>query len=152
MQLTTTGLTMARNNKAATASKTERVQRAFELRKAGKSLRQISELLGYSHEMVRKDINSVIQSIVTETKDLATDMITLELARLNDLQFAVWPDARKGDRKCIDTMLRIMERRAKLLGLDTPVTTKAVNVTLTHAELQAMSDEELQRMIEQFKG
>jgi hypothetical protein len=62
----------------------------------------------------------------------------------------MWEQAAMGDRRAVDTVLKIMERRAKLLGLDTPVATKAVNVTLTPDELSQMSDDELQRLIKQF--
>lgn len=124
--------------------KIERIQKAFELRKAGKTLRQIADILGYSHEMVRKDIQSVIQTIVAETRDNAQHLVSMELARLDDMQFSLWADARKGDKKAIDTVLRIMERRAKLLGLDI---NRNVTITVTPEEISKMTDEELNELI-----
>jgi hypothetical protein len=135
---------MARMNKA---QKTERIQRAFELRKAGKTLRQIGEMLGYSHEMARKDIQGVITSLQQDSKDVAQELMILELARLDDMQFGVWPEARKGDRKSIETVLKIMERRAKILGLDIQ---RTVNVTLTKSELERMSDDDINELITQL--
>jgi hypothetical protein len=135
---------MARMNKA---QKTERIQRAFELRKAGKTLRQIGEMLGYSHEMARKDIQGVITSLQQDSKDVAQELMILELARLDDMQFSVWPEARKGDRKSIETVLKIMERRAKILGLDIQ---RTVNVTLTKSELERMSDDDINELITQL--
>jgi hypothetical protein len=41
-----------------------------------------------------------------------------ELDRIDRLQVAVWNRALKGDDKAINTVLRLMERRARLLGLD----------------------------------
>ena len=124
--------------------KQERVARAFELRKAGKTYRQIAEMLDYSHEQVRKDISTILQSIAAETKASAVDLLSIELARLDDLQFGIWADARRGDKRAIDSVLRIMERRARLLGLDI---TRNFNVTITPDEIVKMNDEELHELV-----
>jgi len=47
------------------------------------------------------------------------------------MQVALWSSAMKGDPKSIDRILRIMERRARLLGLDAQVEQVAGSVTLT---------------------
>lgn len=122
----------------------ERQQRAFELRKAGKSFRQIGEMLDYSHEMVRKDIQSIIDELVSETRRDAEELIAVELARLNDLMFAMWPDARRGELKSVMAVLKIIERRTKLLGLEV---NRQISVTLTREELARMSDDELNDII-----
>jgi hypothetical protein len=44
----------------------------------------------------------------------------LELERLDALHAACWPAALAGHLRSIDTVLRIMRRRAALLGLDAP--------------------------------
>ena len=51
--------------RATNEQKAERILRAFELRKAGKSYRQIGEMLGYSHEMARKDIQTHLDLITS---------------------------------------------------------------------------------------
>jgi DNA-binding CsgD family transcriptional regulator len=124
--------------------KQERVARAFELRKAGKTYRQIAEMLDYSHEQVRKDISAILQSIAAETKASAVDLLSIELSRLDDLQFGIWADARRGDKRAIDSVLRIMERRARLLGLDI---TRNLTVTITPDEIVKMNDEELHELV-----
>jgi DNA-binding CsgD family transcriptional regulator len=124
--------------------KQERVARAFELRKAGKTYRQIAEMLDYSHEQVRKDISTILQSIAAETKASAVDLLSIELARLDDLQFGIWADARRGDKRAIDSVLRIMERRARLLGLDI---TRNLTVSITPDEIVKMNDEELHELV-----
>jgi len=45
----------------------------------------------------------------------------LELERCDRLQAAVWPAATQGDVAAVAAVLRIMERRARYLGLDAPV-------------------------------
>lgn len=129
------------------AQRAERVQSAFELRKAGKTLRQIAEILGMSHEQARIDIQGVMTNLIEESKADAREILALELARLDDMQFGIWADARRGDKKAVDIVLRIMERRARLLGLDN---NKVVNLNIGPADLEAMSDDELDDILKSF--
>jgi hypothetical protein len=131
-------------------ARTERAARAFALRKAGLSYRDIGLELGVNHATVYKDVQATIKQFLDEAREHHTQIMAIEAARLDDLQRVMWEQAAMGDRRAIETVLKIMERRAKLLGLDTPVATKQFNVTLTPDELAAMSDSDLQRMIEQF--
>lgn len=50
----------------------------------------------------------------------ARDVRLLELGRLDALYMEVFRQARSGVLGAVDRCLRIMERRAKLLGLDAP--------------------------------
>jgi hypothetical protein len=43
-----------------------------------------------------------------------------ELDRLDRMQVALWPRAMKGDDRAIGTIVRLMERRARLVGIDAP--------------------------------
>ena len=131
-------------------ARTERAARAFALRKAGLSYRDIGAELGVSHVAVYRDVQATIKQFLDEAREHHAQIMAIEAARLDDLQRVMWEQAAMGDRRAIETVLKIMERRAKLLGLDTPVATKQVNVTLTPDELAAVSDSDLQRMIEQF--
>jgi hypothetical protein len=114
------------------------------------SYRDIGAELGVSHQLVYRDVQASIKQFLDEAREHHTQIMAIEAARLDDLQRVMWEQAAMGDRRAIETVLKIMERRAKLLGLDTPVATKAVNVTLTPDELATMSDDELRRMLEQF--
>ena len=51
----------------------------------------------------------------------ADELREAELDRVDRLQLALWPKAMKGDNASINTIIRLMERRARLLGLDTPI-------------------------------
>lgn len=57
----------------------------------------------------------------------------VELQRLQEMHRTVWEDALTGDREAIGTVLRLMERRAKLLGLDAPAKIDA-DLTITKIE------------------
>ena len=45
---------------------------------------------------------------------------TLELTRLDALQVGLWDKAVSGDVKAVNAVLRIIEQRSRLLGLDKP--------------------------------
>jgi hypothetical protein len=51
----------------------------------------------------------------------ADELREQELDRIDRLQVAVWPAAMKGDTRAVLTIVRLMERRAKLTGLDMPI-------------------------------
>ena len=61
-------------------------------------------------------------------------MRTTEAARLDRLQLAAWPKAQQGDLRAIDTVLRILQRRASLFGLDMPT---RVDVTTMSQPIKA---------------
>jgi hypothetical protein len=65
------------------------------------------------------------------------DHRALELARLDALQVALWDDAVGGDVKAVNAVLRIIEQRSRLLGLDKPGSaTDGQTVVLSPADLQ----------------
>ena len=55
------------------------------------------------------------------------DHRALELARLDALQVVLWERALGGDVKAVNAVLRIIEQRSRLLGLDKP---EAASVSL----------------------
>lgn len=134
-------------------SKEERAEltvKAYELRKAGASMGVIAQRLNISKATVHKYINDTIKAYLEEAKEAHSSILAMELARLDDMYFSIWTKARSGDAKAIDTALKIMERRARMLGLDVPATSRQVNVTISPDQLAGMTDDELQRIVEQF--
>jgi len=97
----------------------ETALRALELRKAGATYETIAQMLGYAS---KSTAFTAVNRIMSQTKREATkEAFEMELRRLDDLMMTLWPLARAGDNMAaIDRVLRIMERRAKLLGLDAP--------------------------------
>ncbi|TCO47314.1 hypothetical protein [Actinocrispum wychmicini] len=106
---------MSMDRQAAAA---ERRGRALELRKAGASYEQIAQQCGYSHRATAH--RAVTQALASVADELAADVRTLELSRLDSMLMGLWRAARDGDASAVDRVLKIMERRAKILGLDTP--------------------------------
>lgn len=135
-------------------SKLERAQRAaqiMQLRKEGLTYRAIGERVGLSYEMVRREIQIVMRQYLEDAKDSQHEIVMLELLRLDDLLTSAYQGAMNGEAKMIDAVLKIMERRAKLLGLDAQVTTRQVQLTVTPEQIGAMSDDELEQLIQQFE-
>lgn len=102
--------------------------RALELRKAGATYDVIATQVGYSN---RGNAYRAIQTALKEiTAEPAREVITLELERLDAMLLGLWPQARKGNLGAVDRVLRIQERRARLLGLDSPsrVSLEAENI------------------------
>ncbi|MBV6697450.1 hypothetical protein KV557_09970 [Kitasatospora aureofaciens] len=105
----------------------ERRRDAVRLRIAGKTWQEIADLLGYdSKGGACKDVSRALQKAVTDLALPLEEYRQLELDRLDAMQDALWPKVLDGDTRAIDTALRLMDRRAKLLGLDAPTRTEGV--------------------------
>lgn len=96
--------------------------RCVELALAGHSYDEIALAVGYQNRgtawrAVQDSLNSRIAEGVAEYRDL-------ELARLDALQAAHWPQAVAGSVRSADLVLRVIDRRMRILGLDqSPSTT-----------------------------
>lgn len=92
--------------------------KALELRKEGQTFQAIAETAGYNspqaaHEAVKRAIKEII-------REPAEDVIRLELERIDALWGIQYLNAQTGDVQAMAACMRLMERRAKLLGLDAP--------------------------------
>lgn len=94
---------------------------ALALRQAGASYRQIGERLGVSECQAWRDVDRALAALAKLTETEAEKLRALEMARLDAMLLPVLQQAKQGHLGAIDRVLRIMERRAKLLGLDKPV-------------------------------
>lgn len=113
---------MARTNRTSqrTIEAQERRAKAVQLRRMGWSYTRIAAQLG----MTRSSVHKAVTKALTETQkalDLEADILrTQELERLDELQSYIWIEASKGNLKAVDRVLKVIERRARLLGLDAP--------------------------------
>lgn len=96
----------------------ERAKQALELRKGGASFPEIARALGYS--AAPGAYQAVMSALRRTLKEPAEEVRTLEVARLDAMMLALWPQVRQGNQGAIEKALKVMERRAKLLGLDMP--------------------------------
>ncbi len=82
---------------------------------------------GYSEKIAWNDVKHELDTIVKETRETTEDFVSLELARLDKMLSSVYglldeceDDDPKIKLATIDRLLKIQERRAKLIGLDMP--------------------------------
>lgn len=113
------------------ADERQRAARALELRTSGMTYAAVAANLDYSDESgARKAVDRLLSRVEYEG---AEELRRLEGQRLDAMQRAIWPQACSGDLDAIRTVLTIMGRRTKLLGLDAP-TRVAVGPTVSDRE------------------
>jgi DNA-binding CsgD family transcriptional regulator len=98
----------------------EREREALELRKTGMTREGIAEAMGLSVSGAFGAVSRALARLVTECTEGANELRRLEVERLDHMLAAISPAIDEGDLAAIDRALRIQERRAKLLGLDSP--------------------------------
>ena len=91
--------------------------KAMYLKNAGATLAAIAKENGVSIATVRKDLEIVRRDINNEQP---MDVIARHRAVIFDIQRANYPAMMRGDKDAAATILRALEREAKLLGLDSP--------------------------------
>lgn len=97
----------------------ERRAEALKLRKAGATYAQIAEAVGYASAQVAHESVMVALRDLVPKEDVEA-VREMELGRLDSLWQLHWKDAAAGNREATDKLLKIMDRRARLLGLDKP--------------------------------
>ncbi|WP_073947646.1 hypothetical protein [Streptomyces kebangsaanensis] len=96
-----------------------------------------------------KDVRQALKERTTEVEDKAEELRAVENLRLDRLFFVAYRQAVKdGDLPAIDRALRIMERRARMNGLDKPSKTEIVTPDASSSELTAVALDELEALIE----
>lgn len=108
----------------AKARRLELQAKALELRRGGDGYEAIAEKLGIgkssAHRMVEAAMAGARAQISASVDELRAD----ELTRLDGMLAKLWPKVTDDpDVAVIDRIIKIGERRAKLLGLDAPVRT-----------------------------
>ena len=92
--------------------------KVLELRRAGFTFQRIAEEVGYA---TPSGAQRALERIMTRNVPQAPEEFRWqELDRLDRMQVALWPRAMKGDDRAIGTIVRLMERRARLVGIDAP--------------------------------
>jgi hypothetical protein len=104
----------------------------FKMRQAGVSVGDIAKRFGISPKAVHTAMQRQLEKLNGEALMAYPDVLRMELERLDNLQAAIWPLTQhrkvkmddgteiqvEPDLKAIQQVLLIMDRRAKLLGMD----------------------------------
>lgn len=119
----------------------EKEAKVLELRRGGLTFDMIAERLGYAsasgaHKAYVTACNRIVYADVVETRKI-------EMDRLDIAQAAIWTNVIAGEVPSVIALIKIMERRARLLGLDMP--TKA-QIEVNIYEHDAI-DSEVKRLV-----
>lgn len=95
---------------------------AYKLRLKGADWQTISEQTGYSNRTSCQVAvkNYLERAAVERSAEKKREVLELEIARLDALQEAYWDAAMKMDDKAAQIVLKTMQQRAKLRGLEQP--------------------------------
>ena len=91
----------------------------MELRGQGWTWQRIADEVGYASASACK--TAFDNAIKRTMQPVADEVRTLELERLDRFLSYLWDKIEQGDPVAIDKGLKIMDRRAKYLGLDAPI-------------------------------
>lgn len=98
-------------------------EQAIELRRSGLGFVDIGTKLGIGKSTAHRLVEAGMADARAQITASADDLKAQELSRLDGLLLKLYPVAAAGDVQAIDRVIKIIERRAKLLGLDAPVRT-----------------------------
>ena len=110
----------------------ERDTRIFKMRQAGVPINEIARRFNITSGAVNSSIKRQLEKLNREAMMAYPEVLRLELERLDALQQAIWPMTQhrrvttedgseinvEPDMKAIQQVLSIMDRRAKLLGME----------------------------------
>jgi hypothetical protein len=131
-------------SKARAAITASRRVEVAKLLRASVPVYRIAERLGINHKTATADTNFLLDLWAQEQKpEDRHRWRARELAKLDEIEIKVAANARAGHEGAIDRVLKVMERRAKYLGLDAPT-----KVDVNAAELQ----KEVAGLIRQLAG
>lgn len=123
---------MANNNSLSREFLSERDLRIFKMRQAGVAINEIARRFNMSSSAVNASIRRQLDKMNREALLAYPEVLRLELERLDALQQSIWPMTQhrrittddgsevsvEPDMKAIQQVLSIMDRRARLLGME----------------------------------
>jgi hypothetical protein len=116
----------------------EKEQAVVNLRRTGLTWDQIAKRVGYGYPSSARD--AYYRANARIVRDDVEELRKIEEDRLDLAQAAIWTKVLQGDYQAIQTLLKIMDRRAKLLGLDQPTKIQAEVVSYDGAALRASAE------------
>jgi hypothetical protein len=131
--------------KTPTPQVLDRERQVTALRRQGLTWEKIAQQAGYKSPSGASEAYLRASARVV-TEDVQT-IRQLENDRLDLLFNAIWEQALAGDPKAVEACLKVMTRRARLLGLDTPPEHR---VTLTQTWTGEQVKAEVQQILRAF--
>ncbi len=110
----------------------ERRTQAMALRVEGRTFAEIGKALGCSEQRAHAIVTEELARLNARRAEQAGELTRLECERLDKLTAVLWPAATAGNVDAIDRLLKIMARRARLLGLDAPTQTRLAGLPVVN--------------------
>ena len=109
---------------------------AIKLRVLGKGYQEIADTLGVGLATAHSDVKFKLDEAAKEATDAAREALAIDIQRL-DLAIALaLREVQAGNLSAIDRVVKVQERRAKLLGLDSP---ERIDATLSEGPSPEMA-------------
>ena len=124
----------------------KRIQ-ALKLRQVGHTYRVIAEELAMSVSTAHDLVDEALKDLAKQSTHEAGKLRVLEMSRLDEYMLILGPRILAGDMNAIDRAIKINESRRKLLGIDVPVKSMGTVLNLTPEQIAALSDGELNDLI-----
>jgi transcriptional regulator with XRE-family HTH domain len=139
------------NPRKTDSRRVEQAWEAFEMRVKGLSLRDIARELGVSYQTVSNRIEFANKLIILPG---VVERRAMENERLDRLWEKLQPKVERADTRAIEVAIKLLERRAKLNGLDAPTQhdVKVHEVTQRDLELAELTREAMMRRHGQLDG
>lgn len=115
--------------------------KCLSLRRLGMSYAEVAKQVGLSRGGAYKAVQTALDEIRASYRETAAEVLELELDRLDEMTRALSNKVGYGDPQAVTAALRVMERRAKLLGLDAPQKIAPTDPTGKNPYLSASDDE-----------
>lgn len=120
--------------------------KAVELRKKGLNYSEIGFQFGTSKSQAYSFVQKGLAILRNELRESAQDALVLELARLDDIVKTNYDSAiEDGNVRAQDQLLKVHDRRAKLLGLDNPNLQTSNKSEFAQLDVEEMDDQELEQ-------
>lgn len=113
----------------------QRRAEAIKLRIAGATFEQIADKVGFNDKSAaRKSVMAALRHLQSEIEYTTEEYRTLELVRIDELYLTSYRLAKSGDLQAMDRCIKLMELRAKYLGLFTQPETPpgAITINVVH--------------------
>ncbi len=101
--------------------------------KRGKTFRQIAEENDVHPSTVSSDIKALVKELQNEGLRHVEEFRIVQMERIAVAINAIWEHVLRGDVASVNTLIRLLERESRLLGLDAPT---KIDIT---AKLAAMA-------------
>lgn len=137
---------------AAKLKREERRVTVASMIKGRASYRQIAFALGCAPATVCKDVKLIIGRWREEQVSDIEEQILLDNATINEAIHAIWDDVKSGDVVAIGALVKLLDRRARLLGLDAPARSPVAIGGTIDVEAREVPSDAKTEIVERYAG